>query len=87
VVIDPTTFINSKRIDEFLDIQRYHVNLISYCLNVLKPGGELFFSNNLKSFRLDEPGIQATQIKNITRATTPFDFEGKLQRSCFLITK
>lgn len=87
VVLDPPTFSNSKRMQEFLDIQRDHVQLVNDCLEALKPGGELFFSNNLKSFRLDEDKIQSSFIKDITRLTTPFDFEGKLHRSCFLITK
>jgi hypothetical protein len=26
-------------------------------------------------------------VKDITRSTTPFDFQGKLNRFCFLITK
>jgi 23S rRNA (cytosine1962-C5)-methyltransferase len=36
---------------------------------------------------LDVQNIKATEIKDITKATTPFDFAGKLQRACFKITK
>ncbi|ULT43502.1 hypothetical protein KRR40_08755 [Niabella defluvii] len=51
------------------------------------PRGLLYFSNNYTKFQLDEKAIKASAIKDITKATTPFDFEGKLKRSCFLITK
>jgi 23S rRNA (cytosine1962-C5)-methyltransferase len=87
IVMDPPTFSNSKRMDDFLDIQRDHVQLINDCLRILSPNGLLYFSTNFTKFVLEVDKIQTTQIKNITKATTPFDFEGKLQRWCYLITK
>ena len=87
IVMDPPTFSNSKRMEDILDIQRDHVELINDCLAGLKPGGQLYFSTNFTRFILDEAGIRAGSIKDITRATTPFDFEGKLARYCFLIKK
>jgi len=94
VVLDPPTFSNSKRMKDFLDIQRDHAQLINQCLAVLKAGGQLYFSTNYRKFVLDEDalreGVYAEKcevIKDITRATTPFDFEGKLNRKCYLISK
>lgn len=87
VVLDPPSFSNSKMMKDFLDIQQDHVELINLCLRKMVPGGSLYFSTNLRSFQLDASGIASTSIKDITRATTPFDFEGKLQRWCYLITK
>ena len=87
IVLDPPTFSNSKRMDDFLDIQRDHVSLINDCLAALTTGGHLYFSNNARRFVLEEEKINATSIRDITRATTPFDFEGKLFRWCYLITK
>ena len=87
IVMDPPTFSNSKRMDDFLDIQRDHVQLINDCLKILVPNGLLYFSTNFTKFILNEEQIHSTQIKDITKATTPFDFEGKLQRWCYLITK
>ncbi len=87
IIMDPPTFSNSKRMDDFLDIQRDHVNLINDCLAALKPDGILYFSTNFRKFILDEEGINATTIKDITKVTTPFDFEGKLFRWCFSIIK
>jgi 23S rRNA (cytosine1962-C5)-methyltransferase len=87
IIMDPPTFSNSKRMEEFLDIQRDHVSMINQCLLALKPGSVLYFSTNSKKFMLDTPHINAGTIKDITRATTPFDFEGRLFRWCFYIAK
>lgn len=87
IVMDPPTFSNSKKMEGILDIQRDHAGLIKNCLKALSPGGLLYFSNNYTKFELDEKNIPASNIKNITKATTPFDFEGKLKRSCYLISK
>ncbi|GAC1425145.1 MAG: class I SAM-dependent methyltransferase [Flavisolibacter sp.] len=87
IIMDPPTFSNSKRMDDVLDIQRDHIELINNCIEILSPGGVLIFSTNLKKFNLDQPKINATQIKDITRFTTSFDFKDKLQRQCFMIHK
>lgn len=87
IVMDPPTFSNSKRMEDFLDIQRDHVGLINDCLRGLKSGGILYFSTNFRKFVLNEEKINSKNIKNITKATTPFDFDGKLFRWCFSIIK
>ena len=87
IVMDPPTFSNSKRMDDFLDIQRDHVVLINDCLRALAPGGVLFFSTNFAKFQLKAPAIKAAFIKDITKATTPFDFAGKLHRYCYRMEK
>lgn len=87
VVMDPPTFSNSKRMKDFLDIQRDHVELLNKTLAAVSNGGVVYFSTNYRKFELDATNIHAVAIKDITKATTPFDFQGKLQRYCFRITK
>lgn len=87
IIMDPPTFSNSKRMEDFLDIQKDHAVLINQCLYTSKPEGVLYFSTNYSKFVLDKENIKAKSVKDITKATTPFDFEGKLQRYCFKITK
>jgi 23S rRNA (cytosine1962-C5)-methyltransferase len=87
IVMDPPTFSNSKRMEDILDIQRDHVALINDCLRALTAGGLLYFSTNYTKFQLASSEIHSFAIKDITKATTPFDFAGKLKRQCFLITK
>jgi 23S rRNA (cytosine1962-C5)-methyltransferase len=87
VVMDPPTFSNSKRMKDFLDIQRDHVELLNDVLAAVTAGGIVYFSTNFTKFVMDVPAIQASEIKDITRATTPFDFEGKLKRWCYRLSK
>jgi 23S rRNA (cytosine1962-C5)-methyltransferase len=87
IIMDPPTFSNSKQMDNFLDIQRDHVELINDCMNGLKPGGILYFSTNFRKFIIDKASIKASAIMDITKATTSFDFEGKLLRWCYQIAK
>lgn len=87
IVIDPPTFSNSKRMDDFMDIQRDHVDMINNCLRALKENGVIFFSTNFTKFKLDNDNLNSNKIKDITKATTPFDFEGKLKRWCYRIEK
>ena len=87
IVMDPPTFSNSKRMEGLLDIQRDHVYLINDCIRALKKEGKLYFSTNYTKFGLHEKNIKASSIKDLTKATTPFDFAGKLKRQCFLLKK
>jgi len=87
IILDPPTFSNSKRMNDFLDIQRDHVMLINKCLTCVAPGGVVFFSTNYTKFILDANALHALSIRDITKQTTPFDFEGKLKRFCYKIIK
>lgn len=87
IILDPPTFSNSKRMEDILDIQRDHVKLINECLRILGVGGEIYFSTNYKDFSLDSPAINSNFVKDITRQTTPFDFEGRINRVCYRIEK
>ncbi|MEN9684823.1 MAG: hypothetical protein RLZZ28_609 [Bacteroidota bacterium] len=87
VVMDPPTFSNSKRMKDFLDIQRDHAELINDVLAATVQGGIIYFSTNFSKFVMESDRIHAAAIKDITKATTPFDFEGKLKRWCYKITK
>lgn len=87
VIMDPPTFSNSKRMKDNLDIQRDHVELLNDVLAALSKGGVIYFSTNFTKFLFEQEKIYASEIRDITKATTPFDFEGKLKRWCFKITK
>ncbi len=87
VVLDPPTFSNSKRMEEFLDIGRDHAELINDCLATLRPQGLLYFSTNYRKFVLDKEQIKPAMIRDITKATTSFDFEKSSNRYCWRITK
>ncbi len=87
VVIDPPTFSNSKRMKEFLDIQRDHVAMLNKVLLATKKGGVIYFSTNYRRFIMEADQIEASSIKDITAQTLPFDFQQKMIRYCYKIIK
>jgi len=87
IILDPPTFSNSKRMEDVFDIQRDYVAIINQCLSCLDENGVLIFSTNYRGFEMDTEKINSQKIKDITKQTTPFDFEGKLKRKCFRIEK
>ncbi|RAJ83058.1 23S rRNA (cytosine1962-C5)-methyltransferase [Chitinophaga dinghuensis] len=87
VVIDPPTFSNSKRMKEFLDIQRDHVAMLNKVLLATKKGGVIYFSTNYRRFVMESDQIEASSIKDITAQTLPFDFQQKMIRYCYKIIK
>jgi 23S rRNA (guanine2069-N7)-methyltransferase / 23S rRNA (guanine2445-N2)-methyltransferase len=73
IFVDPPTFSNSKRTDDF-DVQRDHVRLLKLCIARLARNGRIFFSNNARRFRLDRDAIADCDVRDITPSTIPFDF-------------
>jgi 23S rRNA (cytosine1962-C5)-methyltransferase len=61
--------------------------LLKQLLKGCTDGGRIYFSNNYKGFELDRDNIPTPSVKDITAATTPFDFQGRLHRKCYLIEK
>ena len=86
IVMDPPTFSNSKRMDDFFDVQKDHAELINDCMSILNKKGILFFSTNYTRFQLEKEKLRAGDVADITKQTTPFDFTGKLKRQCYRIT-
>ena len=74
VVLDPPAFSNSKAMSGVLDVQRDHASLIAAARALLAPGGELFFSTNLRSFRLDAALAADAAVTDITARTLAEDF-------------
>ena len=86
IFLDPPTFSNSKRMQDTLDIQRDHVALIQASMRLLAPGGTLYFSTNLRSFRLDSTIESAFSVEDISKATIPNDFKRRQNiHRCFRI--
>ena len=87
IFMDPPSFSNSKRMLDVLDVQRDHVKLVSLAMGLLRPGGQLIFSNNLRKFKLDYDGLSDFQVEDITAQTLPQDFARNTKiHQCFRIT-
>lgn len=86
IFMDPPTFSNSKRMEGVLEIQRDHIELIMNAMRLLAHEGELFFSTNLRGFKMDSELEELFDIKDISRATLPLDFKRNPKiRQCFVI--
>ena len=53
IILDPPTFSNSKATSDVLDINRDWPQLVKDCLNILAPGGKLYFSTNSERIKFD----------------------------------
>jgi 23S rRNA (guanine2445-N2)-methyltransferase / 23S rRNA (guanine2069-N7)-methyltransferase len=88
IFLDPPTFSRSKRMEETLDVQRDHVELIHDSASLLDPDGILVFSTNLRRFRLDREGLADLTIEDITHRTIPEDFKRNPRiHQCFRVTR
>ncbi len=90
VFIDPPTFSNSKRMDESFDVQRDHLALIKSGMKSVNPDGELVFTNNKRSFKIDFDGLNLVGLKAecLTELTRDFDFKrNKHIHNSWLITR
>ncbi|MCB1874873.1 MAG: class I SAM-dependent methyltransferase [Chromatiales bacterium] len=87
IVMDPPSFSNSKAMAAVLDVQRDHPRLIAGALDLLAPGGTLYFSNNRQGFQLDENALPDCQWKEITTQTLAEDFRRKGGHRCWLIQR
>ena len=84
IILDPPTFSNSKATTDVLDINRDWPQLVKDCLNILTPGGTLYFSTNSERIKFDISKIPSKTAagsdftwKEITEETIPVDFAGK----------
>jgi 23S rRNA (guanine2445-N2)-methyltransferase / 23S rRNA (guanine2069-N7)-methyltransferase len=75
IFLDPPTFSNSKRMEGVLDIERDHPALIDAAARLLAPDGLLVFATNAQRFRLDERLSERHDIRDVSAATLPKDFE------------
>jgi 23S rRNA (guanine2445-N2)-methyltransferase / 23S rRNA (guanine2069-N7)-methyltransferase len=75
IFLDPPTFSNSKRMEGVLDVERDHGSLIEACARLLAPGGLIVFSTNAQRFKLEETLHTRFEVRDISAATLPADFE------------
>jgi 23S rRNA (guanine2445-N2)-methyltransferase / 23S rRNA (guanine2069-N7)-methyltransferase len=86
IYVDPPTFSNSKRADDF-DVQRDHVKLLQACGERLAGDGVIVFSNNFRRFRLDLDALaEHFTIEDWSAPSIPFDFARRADiHGCWLL--
>ena len=87
ILLDPPSFSNSKRMEDVFDVQRDHVMMINRCMNLLNSGGQLIFSTNLRSFRLDKSALADFYIDAMSANHMDPDFQGNPKiHQCWLFS-
>jgi 23S rRNA G2069 N7-methylase RlmK/C1962 C5-methylase RlmI len=87
IFLDPPSFSNSKKMKDDFDVQSCHQWLVDRCMERLSAGGTLFFSNNLRSFKMDPQLIEKYSCTEITKKTRPPDFRNELIHRAWLFAK
>lgn len=87
IILDPPTFSNSKKMQSTLDVQRDHPLLINQCLRILSKKGIIVFSNNLRTFKLNEHALNTGYVDDITFKSTPEDFKKRKPHVCYVLRK
>jgi 23S rRNA G2069 N7-methylase RlmK/C1962 C5-methylase RlmI len=67
------------------DVQRDHRELIERTLEVLAPGGVLYFSTNHQRFEPRLEGLPA-EVREITGETVPEDYRNRTVHRCWRMT-
>ncbi len=88
---DPPTFSNSKAMGKRTwSVQRDHVELLGKVSRVLADDGQIVFSCNLRTFKIDVDALArlGLRVRDITASTIPHDFERNPKiHHCYLIDK
>jgi 23S rRNA (cytosine1962-C5)-methyltransferase len=87
IVLDPPAYSSSKKMDAVFDVQRDHVELLRATGAVLEPDGLLFFSTNLRGFRLDADALAGLRCEDISLRTIPEDFRNQRIHQCWRIVR
>jgi 23S rRNA (cytosine1962-C5)-methyltransferase len=84
IVADPPTFSNSKATTEDFDVNRDWPELVRACLDVLAPGGRLYFSTNSRRLKWEAALVPGDAVE-ISEETIPPDFRDRKVHRAFSI--
>ena len=82
ILLDPPSFSNSKGTVTSFDVQRDHEELVRATMGVLRAGGQLYFSNNRRGFKLGASLQEEYHCEDITASTLDVDFQRNRKIHC-----
>lgn len=68
-------------------MQQHHAELLNLLLGQMAEGGKVYFSTNLRRFKLEAEAIRGATIREITKQTIPPDFRNKRIHRCWTLLK
>ncbi|MCX7089914.1 MAG: bifunctional 23S rRNA (guanine(2069)-N(7))-methyltransferase RlmK/23S rRNA (guanine(2445)-N(2))-methyltransferase RlmL [Legionellales bacterium] len=88
IFLDPPSFSNSKRMQQTLDVERDHEQLIRACMLLLTEKGTLYFSTNLRRFALSPSISEDFTVQDMTAETIDIDFKRNPKiHQCYMLKK
>ena len=82
ILLDPPSFSNSKGMVSSFDVQRDHEELVRATMGALRAGGQLYFSNNRRGFKLGASLQEEYHCEDITATTLDVDFQRNRKIHC-----
>ena len=76
-MVDPPSYSTTRSRNAAFDILKDHPRLLCRVMELMAPGGVVFFSTNHQNFVLDEVALSETTIHEITDQTIPEDYVSK----------
>ncbi|RMG19358.1 MAG: SAM-dependent methyltransferase [Deltaproteobacteria bacterium] len=84
-IVDPPSWSASKKMVTDFEIQRDHVDLLQAVRRLIRPGGILYFSTHLRTFRLDPRAVAGARVERLSPGSLPPDFRQRDLHHCFRI--
>ena len=85
--VDPPSRSTNRATGEGFDVQKDHVRLLKLVFDKMREGGRVYFSTSSRDFKLEESVLSLgrnIKISEVTRDTTPLDFERKQSQRTWL---
>ncbi len=83
IFLDPPSYSRSKRMEGDFDVQRDHGALLAAAARLLQPDGTLYFSTNLRTFKLDPAVLPGFERLDLTAQTHDEDFARRPLHFCW----
>ncbi len=72
--------------EDYFEVEKDQVFIVQCCMQMLRPGGILYFSNNKRKFKLSLEISESFTVKDISEKTIPLDFHDMKIHNCYKIT-
>jgi 23S rRNA G2069 N7-methylase RlmK/C1962 C5-methylase RlmI len=82
-IVDPPSFFRDTNRDVSFDINKDHLELIKKVLQIMTPGGTVFFSTNHQRFEPQLERLRVKDLKELTPKTIPEDFRNRQIHRCW----
>ncbi len=77
IILDPPSFSNSRKMEHDFDVQRDYLTMMAMIYPLLTKDGNLLFSTNLQTFRMERAALVGYEVVEITKEVLAPGFSTK----------